>query len=85
MKVKSVLIKHHSKKVYGTMELQFHKFLITALDGTEWIASCHGCFTARERAPGMYCIGGWVGLSGGLNAVEKISCPCLESNPDSSV
>jgi hypothetical protein len=54
------------------MEIQFRTFLITALDGSEWIASCHGCFTARERAPGTHCIGVWVGPRGGLDAVEKI-------------
>jgi hypothetical protein len=57
----------------------------TALDGSEWIALCHSCFIARERAPGMHCRGGCVGPRGGVDAVEKISCPCLESNPDSSV
>jgi hypothetical protein len=82
-----MLIKCHAKKAYGRMEIQFHTFLITALDGSEWLASWRGYLTARERALSMHCIGDLMGPRGGLDAVEKrkISCPCLESNPDSSV
>jgi hypothetical protein len=40
--------------------------------------------TPGERAPGTHWIGGWVGPRGGLDAKEKSSCSCQESNPDSS-
>jgi hypothetical protein len=37
----------------------------------------------RERAPGIHCIGGWVGPRAGLDAVvrRKISSPYRNSNP----
>lgn len=40
-----------------------------------------------ERAPSIYSFGGWVDLRAGLDAVEKrqITCPCWDSNCDSSV
>jgi hypothetical protein len=39
----------------------------------------------EKLPPGTYWIGGWVGPRAGLDAVErKPSCPCWESNPDSS-
>jgi hypothetical protein len=34
-------------------------FLTLALDEIEWSASCPGCCTPRERAPGIHWIGGW--------------------------
>jgi hypothetical protein len=41
----------------------------------------------RESVTGVLCVGSWVGLSTGLDTLEetKISCPCPESNYDSSV
>lgn len=41
----------------------------------------------RERAPGIYSLGGWVDFRAGVGAVEKrqITCPCWDSNCDSSV
>jgi len=40
-----------------------------------------------ERTPGIYSLGGWVDLRAGVDAVEKrqITCPCWDSNCDSSV
>jgi hypothetical protein len=57
-------------------------FLTFVLDGGEWSASLPSLFTARERAPGTYWIGGWVDPRASLIAVakRKISCPCQESN-----
>jgi hypothetical protein len=42
-----------------------------------------GRFTPRERAPGTYCIGGWVGTRAVLDALvkRKIPSPHPESNP----
>jgi hypothetical protein len=36
-----------------------------------------GRFTPRERAPGMYLIGGWMVSRGGLNAVVKRKNPFI--------
>jgi hypothetical protein len=56
--------------------------LTSALDGGEWSAPRPGRFTPRERAPGSYWIGGWVGLRAVLNAAvkRKIPSPRRESN-----
>jgi hypothetical protein len=49
--------------------------LTSALDGSEWSASRPGRFTPRERAPGTYWIGGWVGPKVVLDAVVKWKIP----------
>jgi hypothetical protein len=56
---------------------------ISALDGGDLSASRPGRFTAKERTPGTYWIGGWVGLTTGQDAVAKRKYPCIyrESNP----
>jgi hypothetical protein len=46
-------------------------FLTLALAGGEWSASRPGCFTPRERAPGIHWLGGWVDPRAGLDDVEK--------------
>jgi hypothetical protein len=43
------------------VEVRFHAFLTSALDGSEWLPSRPGRFTPRERAPGTHWIGVWVG------------------------
>jgi hypothetical protein len=53
------------------VEVQFHTFFTSALDGGGRLASRPGRFTPRERAPGTHCIGGWVGLRAGLDTVVK--------------
>jgi len=35
-------------KIYGGLEVHLHTFLISAVDGGEWSASCPSCFTTRE-------------------------------------
>jgi hypothetical protein len=56
-------------------------FLISALDGGEWSASRPCRFIPGERALGTHWIGGWVGLSAGLDAVEERKIlHCRESN-----
>jgi hypothetical protein len=60
----------------------------SALDGGEWSASRSGRFTPRERAPGTYWIGGWVGgpqNRSGRGGEEKNSQPRRESNPRTSI
>jgi hypothetical protein len=61
--------------------------LTLALNGGEWSASCPGCFTPRERAPGTHWIGGWVGPRAILDMVvkRKILCPCQELNPRTQI
>jgi hypothetical protein len=58
-------------KTYGGVEITAPSFLTSALDGGEWSASCPGRFTREERDPGTHWIGGWVGLSAGMDVVEK--------------
>jgi len=41
----------------------------------EWSASCSGCFTSGERAPGTHWIGGSVGLRAILDMVTEIKHP----------
>jgi hypothetical protein len=58
--------------------------LTLALDGGEWSASCPSCFTPRERAPGIHCIGGWVCPRAVLvksGGEEKNSQPLLGIEP----
>lgn len=54
---------------------------------SKWSVS-HSCpFIPRETANTIHSIQGWVGLIAKLDTVEKkkVPCPCLESNPDSSL
>jgi hypothetical protein len=61
--------------MFGGVEVYLHMFLIFALDGGEWSASC-----PRERAPGFHWIGGWMGPSAGLDAVAKRKILALSRN-----
>jgi len=36
---------------HGGLNVQFHAFLISALDGGKWSASCSGPFNPGERVP----------------------------------
>jgi hypothetical protein len=53
-------------KRIGGVEVWFHEFLTSALDGGEWSTSRPGRFIPGVRASGSYWIGGWVGSSAGL-------------------
>jgi hypothetical protein len=71
-------------KTYGEVDVQIHIFLISALTGGEWSASCSGRFTPGERAPGTHWIGGWVVPRASLDDVEKrkfMILPGLELRP----
>jgi hypothetical protein len=63
--------------MYGGMELQLHSFLISAIDGGEWLVSRSGRFISGETAVGTHWIGGWVGPRAGLEAVVKRRIPFL--------
>jgi hypothetical protein len=70
-------------KTYGGVVVQIHVFLISALDGGEWSASRPGRLTPG-REPGTHWIGGWVGLRGDLDDMEKrkfLSTSELELRP----
>jgi hypothetical protein len=65
-------------KTYGRVEVQLHRvdnFTLLPL------------YSPREKAPGTHCVGEWVGPRAGLGVKEKgkVFCPCLKSNPNSSV
>jgi hypothetical protein len=72
-------------KMYGRVDVYIHAFLISALVIGECWASRPGHFTAGERVPVTLWIGGWVGLSTGLNDVERRKIlPYWNSNSDHS-
>jgi hypothetical protein len=83
VKVKGNLTKHHAMKTYWGVEVQLYALLTSAPDGGEWLASCPGRFTPRERVPGTNWMGGWIGPRAVLDTVvkRKIPSPHRESNP----
>jgi hypothetical protein len=44
-------------QAYGVVQVQFHSFLISALDGSEWIATSPGRFTFVKIKPVNYLTG----------------------------
>jgi hypothetical protein len=70
------------KGILGERKYSATHSLTSALDGSEWSASHPGHFTPRERAPGTYWIGGWVGPRAVWDMVvkRKIPSPHQESN-----
>jgi hypothetical protein len=74
VKLSLCLTKHHIKKTYiflNKEEVLLHAFLTSALDRSEWSASCSSRFIPEVRAPSIHCTRGWVGLRAGMNAVAK--------------
>jgi hypothetical protein len=65
------LTKHYDMKTYRGVDVWIQVFLISALVGGEWLASCPCRFTPGERAPGTHWIGGWVDPRAGLNDTEN--------------
>jgi len=51
------------------VELYFHAFLTSALDGGKLSASSFGRFTPGERAAGSRWVGSWVGPRTALDAM----------------
>jgi hypothetical protein len=56
-------------KTYEGVEVYFHAFLTSALDGGEWSASRLGHFIPGENVSGTDLIGGFVGPRAGLDEV----------------
>jgi len=52
----------HNMKAHMRVAVELHAFLISTLDGDEWLASCHGRYTPVESDPLIYCIARWMGL-----------------------
>ena len=48
----------HTMKACGGVDVKPHVFLISAIDVGGWTDSYPSCFTAKERATGMYRLGG---------------------------
>jgi hypothetical protein len=71
------LIKHHAMKTYGGVEVHFHAFLNSVLEGDEWLASRPGRFIPGETDSGTQWIGGWVGPSVGVGMVVKCISFCI--------
>jgi hypothetical protein len=68
-------------KLYNRLQVYSHTFLTMALNGGEWSASCPGHFTITERDPSTHGIGGCMGPSASLHAVEErkiLSLPGFE-------
>jgi hypothetical protein len=57
-------------QAYEGVEVQLHPFLISALDGGEWITLLSDSFTLRKE-PGTHQVGDWVGPRAGLDVSEK--------------
>jgi hypothetical protein len=73
-------------KVYWGVEVYFHSFLTSELDGGEWSASCRGRFPLREKAPGAHWIRRWVGPRAGPGALMRnIPSTRRDSKPKTSI
>jgi len=51
MKLQDKFVPLHVMKAYGRLELHFHLFLTSELDGGEWLLPRRGCFTRRKALP----------------------------------
>ena len=71
IKLISVLTYVFDMKAYGYVEVQFHTFLTSPLDGGEWLSSRPSRFTPGKKAPGTHTVGDLVGPGAGLEVVVK--------------
>jgi hypothetical protein len=68
---------HHTTKMYTWVKVSLHPFLTSTQDGGEFMASCPGYFTPRERAPATHWKGGLVGPRTGLDMMVKSKIPIM--------
>jgi hypothetical protein len=66
--------------MWGNNSTATPPFLTSAVDKSQWPASCLGCFIPRETAPGIQCTEGWVGYTAGLDVMEKRKMPAPVSS-----
>jgi hypothetical protein len=64
------LIKYHTMKTYGGVEVQLHAFLTLALDGGEWLASCPSS-SILGKSPGIHLTESWVGPRNRMDTMAK--------------
>jgi hypothetical protein len=74
------LIKHHTTKVCGGLEVRFHTHLTSALEGDELSASCHCKFIPGEKVLDVHWIRGWVDLIASRDFLEERSLLPLSGN-----
>jgi len=70
---------------YGGVEVEFHAFLTSVLEGVEQSNSSPGLFTPGEKA--RYSLDRRLGgpqSRSGRSDEEKSPCPCRETNPGRS-
>jgi hypothetical protein len=81
--MKRTLLKHHKMKAIRGVEVELYVFITSKLDGGEWLASCPGRFTAKERLHDVHRIGSCVRPRAGLDEVAKqiLSLPLPEIEP----
>jgi len=65
------MLKYRAIKTCEGMVMYLRSFVTVVLDGGELSVSCFGRFTPEERSPGTHWIGGWVGLSAGVDMMAK--------------
>jgi hypothetical protein len=62
------------------VEIYFHAFLTSALDGGEWSTLHTSYFAPGERAPDTHWIGDWVGPRATLDMVMKRIAPFITTS-----
>jgi hypothetical protein len=60
-------------------------FFTSALDGGVSLSSRPGHFNPRKTAPGIHCIGGWVGPTADLDAMDWRKICCFDANKTPAV
>jgi len=66
-------------RTYEGVELWLHASLLAPYR-SEWSASCPGCFTPKERAPGTHCVQGWMGSRASMDTMAKKKIPTPAGN-----
>jgi hypothetical protein len=68
----SQLDRYNSEELpHGGAEVQFHAFLTSTINKTEWSASRSGPLYYHRKNPPTHCLGEWVGPRAGLDSLDK--------------